>query len=576
MKLIIFVLMLVFIPSVFAYDDLTSYIKLGVPSSLTDGTELNSSQYVQINLSDDSKLVSHLTGANPYDSQIFLFNMSTEISNISLIDSINFTWEGYGENSSGYYTNISIWNWTGSSWYQINATDFTSLVDQSISISITSGLSDFINSTSEEVGFLVSSLKNYSCGSGNTDNGDGTCTATLRPDAAGDFTELTTQYPSSTSHYDKVDEVTADGDTTYVSSTADNVYSLIRENSVNSSELLATPVATYQTDTYFRSTRPSDNSAWTISDVDDLQIGVRLVGVATVNDVYNLSASNIPVGSTINNVTVYTRYLIRDLVADVIRVTQVYAVVEYTSPFVSNVLNTDYVNLTVQNQAVSSSIVSSGSSSSPDEITQRPSSNSLDFFVSLTGSGKTKEVLVEDKLDLRIKKIEISSKSTLRGTIEIFEKDEIPEICSGNNYILYKGYEILHDDILNKNIESVSLIVEIDDSWIDKNKIDRIIAFKCDEKKYSIDVKKLNNEEYVLESDGFSEWYVVGVPGEMMISEEDDVGKGVIRLSPDNQVMDEKPSNNYLILTGWVLVSLLVSFLFLKLGLNHKKRHKKK
>jgi hypothetical protein len=39
---------------------------------------------------------------------------------------------------------------------------------------------------------------------------------TIRPDGNGDLQEFTTQFPNSTSHYDKVDEATADDDTTYV------------------------------------------------------------------------------------------------------------------------------------------------------------------------------------------------------------------------------------------------------------------------------------------------------------------------------------------------------------------------
>ncbi len=38
----------------------------------------------------------------------------------------------------------------------------------------------------------------------------------LRPDSAGDVTSLPTQFPNSTFHWDKVDEVVADDDTTYV------------------------------------------------------------------------------------------------------------------------------------------------------------------------------------------------------------------------------------------------------------------------------------------------------------------------------------------------------------------------
>jgi hypothetical protein len=43
---------------------------------------------------------------------------------------------------------------------------------------------------------------------------------TLRPNAAGDETSIASQYPASTYHWDKVDEETADDNTTYVYTTA--------------------------------------------------------------------------------------------------------------------------------------------------------------------------------------------------------------------------------------------------------------------------------------------------------------------------------------------------------------------
>jgi len=39
---------------------------------------------------------------------------------------------------------------------------------------------------------------------------------TLRPNAAGTYTELQYQYPAAGAHWDKVDEDTADDDNTYV------------------------------------------------------------------------------------------------------------------------------------------------------------------------------------------------------------------------------------------------------------------------------------------------------------------------------------------------------------------------
>jgi hypothetical protein len=49
-------------------------------------------------------------------------------------------------------------------------------------------------------------------------------TEILRPDAAGDETNIGGQYPNSTYHWDKVDEVSADDSTTCVYSADYNVY----------------------------------------------------------------------------------------------------------------------------------------------------------------------------------------------------------------------------------------------------------------------------------------------------------------------------------------------------------------
>ena len=72
-------------------------------------------------------------------------------------------------------------------------------------------------------------------------------TEILRPNAAGDYTNITTQYPASTYHWDKVDEASSDDDTTYI----------------------------------------------------------EVPGTSELRDVFHLGASSIPTGSTINSVTVY-------------------------------------------------------------------------------------------------------------------------------------------------------------------------------------------------------------------------------------------------------------------------------
>jgi len=63
----------------------------------------------------------------------------------------------------------------------------------------------------------------------------------LRPNAAGDETKIATQYPSSTYHWDKVDEVSADGYTTRVQTVYSDTYTRdlynIDDHSVGSGDI---------------------------------------------------------------------------------------------------------------------------------------------------------------------------------------------------------------------------------------------------------------------------------------------------------------------------------------------------
>ena len=140
---------------------------------------------------------------------------------------------------------------------------------------------------------------------------------TLRPNAAGDLTTIQYQYPSSTSHYDKVDEASADDATTYVSESDSNgegqdLYNLPASGITGIISGIVVYVRTfgylygpspppqhrilikthstqyddswvkdqYNWITYSKSyaTNPYTSAAWTIAEIDALQIGVGLLG----------------------------------------------------------------------------------------------------------------------------------------------------------------------------------------------------------------------------------------------------------------------------------------------------------
>lgn len=139
-------------------------------------------------------------------------------------------------------------------------------------------------------------------------------TKTLRPNAAGDETNIQNQYPASTYHWDKVDEVTADDASTYVRCDHGNAvrdlyniptyssgpinkitvyircrlygggangaiaYTAIKTGGTaynGSGNNLTTTWTLYSTE---YTTNPQSGVAWTWSDIDSLQIGVQLFG----------------------------------------------------------------------------------------------------------------------------------------------------------------------------------------------------------------------------------------------------------------------------------------------------------
>ena len=138
-------------------------------------------------------------------------------------------------------------------------------------------------------------------------------TETLRPDAAGDETNIASQLPVSGEHWDKVSDETPDGDSTYVytssaawqedlyniadhstgastinyvkvymecraeaSPTQTSVYVHIKTNGVEyngSEETMTTSYATYSNQWDYN---PQTGEAWTWDEIDALQIGVGL------------------------------------------------------------------------------------------------------------------------------------------------------------------------------------------------------------------------------------------------------------------------------------------------------------
>lgn len=148
----------------------------------------------------------------------------------------------------------------------------------------------------------------------------------LRPNAVGDLTQITYQYPASGAHWDKVDEATPDDDTTYVyidetASVLTDIYNLPphsglgtinsvrihvrakRESSAggNLRIMHKTHGVLYQSsaaglDTYYVSfyttltTNPNTGLAWTWAEIDALQIGAK---IWDANEAYKVSVTQV-------------------------------------------------------------------------------------------------------------------------------------------------------------------------------------------------------------------------------------------------------------------------------------------
>lgn len=160
----------------------------------------------------------------------------------------------------------------------------------------------------------------YGDDDGNERSAGQVATQTLRPNAAGDLTDIANQFPNSDEHWDKVDEASADDDTTYVDNetvgltTNHDIYNLEdfsgsglitnvrvyvrwKQFGVNALWPFGILLKTYTTlatwnffgigATYEESyrdwaTNPHTDDAWTVAEINALQAGVTLWGSSTL------------------------------------------------------------------------------------------------------------------------------------------------------------------------------------------------------------------------------------------------------------------------------------------------------
>jgi len=315
---------------------LSAFEKNGTATTPSDtDSQAIEADYTAINGSDDSRWETSLAANDgEIESQIFIFN--TTYTNIS---SLTLVWEGYGETGTGYYTNLSVWNWTGEYWYQTNSTDFTSASDQTIYANITDGPTSFVNSTTNQVAVRITTEKEVAaaaCGTGHVDHGDGTCSAVLRP-AGTNLSGWGTQFPNSDEHWDKMDEKVPDDDTTYVQQAGPPGTSPWHYARLNVTEYTKVMIVSSS----YSNSSFSWSVDWSVADVEAMVAGVCSGSFSCdgLIDKYNLTyPSNIPVDSTIDSLNHYLRAkTICDRFRCTSTATQVYVLINYTlaaSPFV--------------------------------------------------------------------------------------------------------------------------------------------------------------------------------------------------------------------------------------------------
>jgi len=127
------------------------------PSSPSDYDNVaESADYTALSANDNSRWETSLATAEAFDSQIYDFNISETLSSIS---SLQITWIGYGETQSGYDTNLFIWNRSSSQWEQLDSKDFTSASNSTLAGTITSSISDYVDSSTGRIVVMATTQK---------------------------------------------------------------------------------------------------------------------------------------------------------------------------------------------------------------------------------------------------------------------------------------------------------------------------------------------------------------------------------------------------------------------------------
>ena len=167
----------------------------------------------------------------------------------------------------------------------------------------------------------------------------------LYPNAAGDLTQFTTVSPSG-NHFEAVDDGilsdggsgAADDDTSFIRSGFDEsseTWSIVIKENSTTTAVAKSATGTYANYTNEFTVKPSDSNAFTVTDINNLQIGVKYTGddnPINQTDLFNIQDWPHNSGDTINSVTVTARWKSSGTAAfSHMTCTQVFATVNYTA-----------------------------------------------------------------------------------------------------------------------------------------------------------------------------------------------------------------------------------------------------
>jgi len=121
--------------------------------------ELSAAEYVKLWSSDDQRHMKSDTVLNEYALMLFRFKVE---SREPTVKRIVLSFEGYGTAPAGDGATVKVWNHTTSAWG--NAASGTGSSDETITVTLTSGLSDYI----DENGFMLLLAKTTNPSNGST------------------------------------------------------------------------------------------------------------------------------------------------------------------------------------------------------------------------------------------------------------------------------------------------------------------------------------------------------------------------------------------------------------------------